>query len=117
MKFDLTERLRAIDQVQQIAIDVSEEHKAVAFIRVRLAFEIDALLSQLIVGGIEIINRDGDVPSCRAYVLQSRALAFRWNNLDQTAVSCFDKVVARIFISDFKFQIVNVPIRKSLRVG
>jgi hypothetical protein len=57
----LFEGLRAIDQVQEISVGVFEEGEAISLYFIGLSFKFDPLLLQLVVSGIEVFNRDGDV--------------------------------------------------------
>jgi hypothetical protein len=57
----LFERLRAIDQVQEIPVGVFEENEAVSLYFIGLSFKFDPLLLQMVVSGIEVFDRDGDV--------------------------------------------------------
>jgi hypothetical protein len=106
----LAQGLGALDQVQQIAIGVFEEDETVAFVRVWLSCEFDALFLQLFVTGVEVLNGDRDVPDTRAPHLGVFPDAVGRNNLDQTAVLGLNKVVAGIFKRYLEFESLDVPL-------
>jgi hypothetical protein len=69
------------------------------------------------VRAVEIRDRDSNVAQTRRPHSGVSGGAFGRNNFDETAIRGFDEVVARVFESDFEFEIGDVPIGQALRIG
>lgn len=105
-----------MDQVQEIAVGITEECEPVISAVVGLAFERHTLLAQLVVGAVEIVYRDRDVAHAGRPNLRCRSFAFSRDDLDQRAILRFDKIITGVLVTDLEIQIRDVPIRETFRI-
>src|SRR5579872_3075720 len=63
----LGEWVCALDEMEDVAIAVSEENEPVALIDIRIGQEPDSTLAQLRVSGIEIRDGDGEMPNAGSF--------------------------------------------------
>ncbi len=102
--------------MQQVPVRVLKEDEPVAFIRIRLAFELCSLSRKLFVCLVEIVHRNRYVPHSGCPHSYSRRFTLRRNNFNQRPVLRLDKVIAGVLIGDLETKRRNVPLSQPLRI-
>jgi len=116
----LRQRLFALNQMEQVAIEVVKEDQSIALRLEGLAAERDALAFEQRVSSVEIVVGDGQMANAAVFVVGGRLRrgkrAFRRNNLQHGAIWGFDEVIARVSEIDMEAEVFNVPFGKFLRI-
>lgn len=111
----------ALDQVEQVAVEVVEKDEAIALCFEGFTDEMDALGLEGGVGCIEIVIRDGEVANSAVFVigsgLRNGERTISRNDLQHGAILCSDEVVAGVGVVDAELKMVHIPLGKLLRVG
>src|SRR5690242_3815529 len=76
----------ALDEMEDVAIAVGEEHEPVALDYIRFGQKLNPACSQLFMGGVKVGDGDGEVAKARVLHRLRGSLALRWDNLEQRAV-------------------------------
>src|ERR1700730_9112459 len=63
----LREGVGSLDEMEDVAIAVTEKHETVALVYIRFGQELNSARSQLFVGRVEILDRDGEVANSRVF--------------------------------------------------
>lgn len=104
-------------QVKKISVGVFEEGKTVSLHFIRLSFELNTMFPEVLISGIEVIDRDGNMAKARRPHARFGPVAFSRYDLDQRSIFCLDEVVAGVFECDFEFERSNVEVRQPFWIG
>src|SRR5205807_2404054 len=114
---ELRQGLFALDQMNQVAVDIVEERQTITLIFERLAYHLDTVRLQVLYSGIEVIQRDGEMTEASVFVIRDHLWGGervrRGDDFDHRAVRGTHEVVPGIGEIDVELQIVHVPLRKS----
>ena len=105
-----------MNQMQDVAIGISEKHQAVTLIIVRFSEELYAMLLELGMRGIEIIHLNCQMPDARIFHLLRGSRALRWDDFEHAPVGRFDEIIAIVREIDDEAEMVDVPVGELLRI-
>jgi hypothetical protein len=110
------QRFFALNKVKKILVRVLEKCQAIALRGIRFTLELHALGRQLLARRIEIVDSDCNMSHTWRAHRACGALALCGNDLDQSTIWRFHKVVAGVFVANFELQICDIPLRQSLGI-
>ena len=112
-----SDRVRAADEVHDVAVGVVEEHQPVSLHLLGRLEEFHVLGREPLAGRVEILDVDGQMAEPGSLGGLRRARPFRGNDLDHRAIRSLDKHVARIPVIDAEPEMLDVPLRQPLGIG
>lgn len=107
--------------MEQIAVKVVKEDQTVPLVFEGFADKVDAFFLQLLIGFVEVIGLDGQMADASVFIVR-RGLRFSQsvggrNDFEHCAVGCFHEEIAGVAVVDVEFEMVDVPVSESFRVG